>query len=77
MPTAQNAGRLHAHNPVVPECCRPTVCEADGAAELRRGTKLVSDIRDHTNPPPFGTVHGPAGIRAVLEPFFGRTAAVT
>lgn len=27
----------------------------------------------YTNPPPFGTVHGPAGIRAVLEPFFSPT----
>ncbi len=35
--------------------------------------KLVSDNCEYTNPPPFGTVHGPAGIRAVLEPFFGPT----
>ncbi|OYY78309.1 MAG: hypothetical protein B7Y43_06845 [Sphingomonas sp. 28-62-20] len=27
----------------------------------------------YTNPPPIGTVHGPAGIRAVLEPFFAPT----
>jgi limonene-1,2-epoxide hydrolase len=35
--------------------------------------KLVSDACEYTNPPPFGTVQGPAGIRAVLEPFFGPT----
>ena len=35
--------------------------------------KLVSDTCEYTNPPPFGTVHGPAGIRAVLEPFFRPT----
>ena len=33
--------------------------------------KLVSDTCEYTNPPPFGTVVGPAAIRAVLEPFFG------
>jgi len=35
--------------------------------------KLVSANCEYTNPPPLGTVHGPAGIRAVLEPFFGPT----
>lgn len=35
--------------------------------------KLVSDNCEYTNPQPFGTVHGPAGIRSVLEPFFGPT----
>jgi limonene-1,2-epoxide hydrolase len=35
--------------------------------------KLVSNGCEYTNPPPFGTVHGPAGIRAVLEPFFAPT----
>lgn len=35
--------------------------------------KLVSDTCEYTNPPPLGTVHGPAGIRAVLEPFFAPT----
>lgn len=34
---------------------------------------LVSDRCEYTNPPPLGTVHGPAAIRAVLEPFFGPT----
>jgi limonene-1,2-epoxide hydrolase len=34
---------------------------------------LVAPNCEYTNPPPFGTVHGPAGIRAVLEPFFGPT----
>jgi limonene-1,2-epoxide hydrolase len=27
----------------------------------------------YINPPPFGTVTGPAGVRAVLEPFFAPT----
>lgn len=27
----------------------------------------------YTNPPPIGTVTGPAGVRAVLEPFFAPT----
>jgi len=35
--------------------------------------KLVSATCEYTNPPPIGTVHGPAGVRAVLEPFFGPT----
>jgi limonene-1,2-epoxide hydrolase len=35
--------------------------------------KLVSDNCEYTNPPPIGTVNGPVGIRAVLEPFFGPT----
>jgi limonene-1,2-epoxide hydrolase len=35
--------------------------------------KLVSDQCVYTNPPPLGTVQGPAGIRAVLEPFFAPT----
>ena len=35
--------------------------------------KLISATCDYTNPPPIGTVHGPAGVRAVLEPFFGPT----
>jgi len=36
--------------------------------------KLVSPDCEYINPPPIGTVHGPAGIRAVLEPFFGPTS---
>lgn len=35
--------------------------------------KLISDNCEYTNPPPIGTVHGPAGVRAVLEPLFGPT----
>jgi limonene-1,2-epoxide hydrolase len=34
---------------------------------------MVSPECVYTNPPPIGTVHGPAGIRAVLEPFFAPT----
>jgi limonene-1,2-epoxide hydrolase len=33
---------------------------------------LVSDNCEYTNMP-LGTVHGPAGIRSVLEPFFAPT----
>jgi limonene-1,2-epoxide hydrolase len=36
-------------------------------------TKLVSATCEYTNPPPLGTVHGPAGIRGILEPFFAPT----
>lgn len=35
--------------------------------------KLVSDACEYTNPPPLGSVRGPAGIRGVLEPFFAPT----
>ncbi|QXQ07835.1 nuclear transport factor 2 family protein [Sphingosinicellaceae bacterium] len=35
--------------------------------------KFVSVACEYTNPPPIGTVHGPVGIRAVLEPFFAPT----
>jgi len=35
--------------------------------------KLVSDTIEYVNPPPIGTVRGPAGIRGVLEPFFAPT----
>lgn len=34
---------------------------------------LVSSDCEYSNPPPIGTVRGPAGIRAVLEPFFSPT----
>ncbi len=37
------------------------------------GLTLVDDNCAYTNPPPLGTVHGPAGVRAVLEPFFAPT----
>lgn len=35
--------------------------------------KFVSPSCEYINPPPIGTVHGPAGVRAVLEPFFAPT----
>lgn len=34
---------------------------------------FLSDDCEYTNPPPLGTVKGPAGMRAVLEPFFSPT----
>lgn len=35
--------------------------------------QFVADDCAYTNPPPIGTVIGPAGVRAVLEPFFAPT----
>lgn len=35
--------------------------------------ELVAQDCEYTNPPPLGTVQGPQGIRAVLEPFFAPT----
>jgi limonene-1,2-epoxide hydrolase len=34
---------------------------------------FLSGDCEYTNPPPLGTVRGPAGLRAVLEPFFSPT----
>lgn len=34
---------------------------------------LVSEDCEYVNPPPIGAVRGPAGVRAVLEPFFAPT----
>jgi limonene-1,2-epoxide hydrolase len=34
---------------------------------------LVAEDCEYTNPPPLGTVRGPGGMRAVLEPFFAPT----
>ncbi|MFN7323800.1 MAG: limonene-1,2-epoxide hydrolase family protein, partial [Sphingomonadales bacterium] len=38
-----------------------------------RAVTLVAPDCAYTNPPPIGTVHGPQGIRAVLETFFAPT----
>jgi limonene-1,2-epoxide hydrolase len=38
-----------------------------------RAVSFVAKGCVYTNPPPIGTVHGPDGIRAVLEPFFAPT----
>lgn len=35
--------------------------------------QYVAEDCAYTNPPPIGTVTGPAGVRAVLEPFFSPT----
>ena len=35
--------------------------------------QYVSDDCEYENPPPLGKVHGPAGVRGVLEPFFAPT----
>jgi len=37
------------------------------------GLALVAPGCTYINPPPLGAVEGPAGIRAVLEPFFAPT----
>lgn len=38
-----------------------------------RALTLVSEDCEYINPPPIGAVRGPAGVRAVLEPFFAPT----
>ncbi len=43
------------------------------ALDYDAGLKLVAADCVYTNPPPLGVVQGPAGIRAVLEPFFAPT----
>lgn len=35
--------------------------------------KLIADTCEYINPPPLGTVYGPSGVRATLEPFFAPT----
>jgi limonene-1,2-epoxide hydrolase len=40
------------------------------AKDYDKGLTLVSPACEYTNLP-MGTVHGPQGIRATLEPFFG------
>ena len=35
--------------------------------------KLIAEDCEYTNPPPLGTVRGPAGVKATLEPFFAPT----
>ncbi|ANP47976.1 limonene-1,2-epoxide hydrolase family protein [Candidatus Viadribacter manganicus] len=44
--------------------------EAMERSDYAAALHLVSSDCDYINPPPFGAVKGPAGIRAVLEPFF-------
>jgi limonene-1,2-epoxide hydrolase len=43
------------------------------ALDYDRGLRLVSETCVYINPPPLGQVVGPAGVRAVLEPFFKPT----
>lgn len=38
-----------------------------------RAVMLIADDCEYINPPPIGGVTGPAGVRAVLEPFFAPT----
>ena len=44
-----------------------------GPLDYDGALKLVSDTCEYANPPPYGTVRGPAAIRAVLERFFAPT----
>lgn len=50
-----------------------TFLETLGKKDYGAGAAMVSDDCEYTNPAPLGTVHGPAGIRRVLEPFFAPT----
>ena len=43
------------------------------ALDYTAALQYVATECAYINPPPIGTVHGPAGIRAVLEPFFAPT----
>jgi len=43
------------------------------ALDYDSAIRIVADGCEYTNPPPIGTVRGPCGIRAVLEPFFAPT----
>ncbi len=38
-----------------------------------RAVRLIANDCQYINPPPLGRVTGPAGVRAVLEPFFAPT----
>jgi limonene-1,2-epoxide hydrolase len=50
-----------------------TFLETMGKKDYASGVAMVSADCEYTNPPPLGTVRGPAGIRGVLEPFFAPT----
>lgn len=43
------------------------------ALDYDRAVQKLSADLEYVNPPPIGTVHGPDGMRAVLEPFFAPT----
>lgn len=43
------------------------------ALDYDTATALIAPDCVYTNPPPIGTVQGPSGVRAVLEPFFAPT----
>lgn len=43
------------------------------ALDYDTALQFVADTCEYTNPPPIGTVIGPAAVRAVLEPFFAPT----
>ncbi|MCA3254384.1 MAG: nuclear transport factor 2 family protein [Alphaproteobacteria bacterium] len=43
------------------------------ALDYDRGLPMLADDCAYINPPPIGEVRGPAGARAVLEPFFAPT----
>lgn len=47
--------------------------EAMEPLDYNRALAMVAPDCTYTNPPPIGSVSGPQGIRAVLEPFFAPT----
>ncbi len=50
-----------------------TFLKAMEPLDYDRATALIAPHCSYTNPPPIGTVYGPQGVRAVLEPFFAPT----
>ena len=47
--------------------------KASEVGDYDTALSLVSDNCEYTNPPPLGTVRGPAAMRGLLEPFFAPT----
>ncbi|MBS0361183.1 MAG: nuclear transport factor 2 family protein [Proteobacteria bacterium] len=54
------------------EIVRSFMKEMEALNYDRAVQKLAADL-EYVNPPPIGAVHGPNGMRAVLEPFFAPT----
>lgn len=50
-----------------------TFLAAMAKKEYDTGLQSIADDCEYANPPPLPTVRGPAGVRAVLEPFFAPT----
>lgn len=54
------------------EIVRGFMKDMEGLDYARAVQRVAADL-EYVNPPPIGTVHGPDGMRAVLEPFFAPT----